>query len=240
MMRLVERWGFLIKMEKKIGMIINLTENIKPEYLSKKRRKHPVFAIIEIYKDKKYGVIAKIFERNDFFGRINDTITKKEREKISKSLSKMKFDDKPVDTSKWVKPNEESIRNALIECLFFLEIFKEDYWESKERFGKASAYYSTLHSHRPKNPQHLTNFEIGQSRSSYFETIMREFKVPEGMRNRKYIGVKNHREWFKNWKERCLKNMIIQDKNPPIRKDKPKAKVIGEVKEKWKQKVDTK
>ena len=214
-------------MEKQIGMILNATENIKSEYLSKKKRKHPRMAIIEIYKDKKYGAVAKIFERNDIFSRIRETTTKKERERFSKSLSKIKYNDKPVDTSKWVKPDEESIRNALIECLFFLEIFKEDYWGCKERFGKASAYYSILHSHNPKNPQPLTNFEFGQLGKTYFENIMREFKVPEGMRHwnkitdrkGKYMGVKNHRAWFKNWKSGCLKNMILSDENPPMEKN---------------------
>ncbi len=214
-------------MEKQIGMIINLTDNIKPEYLSKKRRKHPRVVIIEIYKNEKYGAIAKIFERNDFFSRIREKTTKKEREKFSKSLSKIKYNDKPVDTSKWVKPDEESIRNALVECLFFLEIFKEDYWEYKERFGKARAFYSILHSHNPKNPQSLSNFEFGNLSKTYFETIMREFKVPEGMRcwnkmtdrKGKYIGIRNHRAWFKNWKKICLKNMILLDENPPMEKN---------------------
>ena len=237
--------------KKRIGFIINTTENIKPEYLSKKRRKHPLFVIIEIYEDSKCGAIAKIFERNDIFSRIRETTTKKEREKFSKSLSKIKYDDKPVDTSKWVKPDEESIKNALVECLFFLEIFKEDYWEYKERYGKASAYYSILHSDNPKNPQYLSNFEFGHLGKTYFETIMREFKVPEGMRHwnkmtdrkGKYIGVKNHRKWFKDWKERCLKKMIIQDKNPPISKNifKKNLKGIKTSKEKikkseWKKK----
>ena len=214
-------------MKNQIGTIINLTENIRPEYLSKKRRKHPRMAIIEIYTDKKYGAIAKIFERNDIFSRIREKITKKERKRISKSLSRVKDNDKPLDTSKWVKPDEESIRNELVECLFFLEIFKEDYWEYKERYGKASAYYSVLHSHSPRNPQSLGNFEIGQLGKNYFETIMQEFKVPEGRKlwdkitneKGKYIGVRNHRKWFKNWKFKCLKKMIFPDENPPIEKD---------------------
>jgi len=210
-------------MEKQIGMILNITENIKPKYLSKKRRKHPRMVIIEIYKDKKYGAIAKIFERNDIFSRIRETTTKKERERFSKSLSKIKDNDKPVDTSKWVKPDEDSIRNALVGCLFFLEIFKEDYWMWREQYGKAKAFYSIIHEHSPKNPQALGNFVI----DPYFETIMREFKVPEGMRHwnkitdrkGKYMGVKNHRAWFKNWKSYCLKNMVLPDENPPMEKN---------------------
>ncbi len=213
-------------MENQIEMMFNLTENIKPEYLSRKRKKHPLVVIIEISKNKRYGAIAKIFERNDIFSRIRETTTKKDREKFSKSLSKIK-NDKPVDTSNWVKPDEESIRNALIKSLFFLEIFKEDCWMWKEEFGKARAYYSILHSHSPRNPQGLMNFEFGQVGNNYFPSIMAEFKVPEGrkhwnkMTNKKgkYIGIKNHRAWFKNWKKECLNNMIIPDKNPPIEKD---------------------
>lgn len=214
-------------MEKHIESIMNITENIKPEYLSKKRRKHPIMVIIEIHRDKKYGAIAKMFERNDIFSRIRETTTKKQREKFSKSLRKIKDDDKPVDTSKWVKPDEESIRNALIKSLFFLQIFKEDYWMWQEHFGKAHAFYSILHSHFPRNPQSLGNFSFGRIGGDYFETIMQEFKVPEGRKmwdrmtdkKGKYIGVREHRRWFKNWKKECLKNMIIPDKNPPIEKD---------------------
>ncbi len=214
-------------MKNKIEMILNITENLKPEYLSRKRRKHPTFVIVEIVKDKKYGAIAKIFERNSIFERVKETTTEKERERFRKSLSKIKDNDKPVDTSKWVKPDEETIRNELIKSLFFLQIFKEDCWQWKEEYGRVRAFYSILHSHSPKNPQSLGNFAIGRIGGDYFETIMNEFKVKEGRKpwemmhdkKGKYVGVKNHRKSFKNWKSECLKNMILPDKNPPIIKD---------------------
>ena len=217
-------------MKNQIGTIINITENIRPEYLSKKRRKHPRMVIIEIYKNKRYGAIAKIFERNDIFARIREKTTKKERKDFSKALKKVGKRNKPLDTSKWVKPDEESIRNELVECLFFLEIFKEDYWEYKERYGKAAAYYSILHSHSPKNPQYLSNFEFGNL-MGYFRTVMAEFKSTEHKKFWKqfnaYFKKKNKPKdhWEKRvgshqmWKSECLKNMIFPDENPPIEKD---------------------
>jgi len=217
-----------MKKKKSIGYIVNLTENVKPKYLSRKRRKHPLFVIIEIYRDNRYGAIANIYERNSVLDRYDETTSRAERKRISKKLSEIKGDDKPVDTFNWVKPDEETIRNALIECLFFLEIFKEDYWEWKERFGKASAYYSILHSYSPSNPQALMNFEFGQCGNTYFKSIMSEFKSIEHKKywnqfskdfkkkNKTKDHWKSRRKNYQIWKKECLSKMIILDYNPPI------------------------
>jgi len=206
-----------------INGISNLTENVKPEFLNKRLRNHPVFMSIEIHKDKKYGAIAKLYERNSSLDRFHETITKKAREKLSKVFKKIDGG-KRVDTSKWVKPDEESIRNELIEALFFLIIFKEDYCSWKEYKGRAEVIFSILHSHSLRNPQSLTNYFF----EPYFEAIMKELKVPEGMKHwynlfgkngkKKYNETKS-RAWYKKWKSECLKNMIIVDQKPPKFKD---------------------
>ena len=212
------------KKEKTIDMLFEVKEHIKKEYLNHKG-KSPFLIIVEIYKDKKYGAVAKIFQRNSMFDRFNETITKKERDAWNRKVKRMpKMDDnKPVDTSKWVKPDEESLRNALIKHLFALQILKPDSPNYQEHKGKAAVLYSILHSHSPENPQGLTNFCFGQMGDSYFETIMREFKVPEGRvswemmddKDGKYVGLKKHRSTYKTWKEKCLKKMIIPDPKPP-------------------------
>ena len=156
------------------GHILTLPEFVRKEYLSN-RKKHTIFIIIEIYKDKKYGAIAEVYERNSFFDRIEETTTKEQRKAFSKALKKIGKEDKPLDTSKWVKPDEETIRNALVESLFALEILKKDSSTYQEYYGKAQAFYSILHGHSPKNPQTLNNWSI----DPYFKSIMAEFKSTE-------------------------------------------------------------
>jgi len=207
-----------------IDIFYEVPEHIKKEYLNHKG-KSPFLIVVEIYKNKKYGAVAKIFQRNSMFDRFQEQTTKKQRADWNKKIKKMpKVDDnKPVDTSKWVKPDEESLRNALIKHLFALQILKPDSPNYQEHKGKAAILYSILHSHSPSNPQGLTNFCFGQIAESYFETIMREFKVPEGRvswemindKYGKYVGVKKHRSMYKSWKEKCLKKMIIPDPKPP-------------------------
>jgi len=213
--------------EKYIGGLFTLLEFVKKEYLSKKRRKHPRMIFVEIHSDKNYGAVAKIYETNDLFERIKETTTKKERKEFSDSLGKSMKSNKRVDTSKWVKPDEETIRNALIESLFALEILKEDSPKYSEYHGKAKAFYSILHGHSPKNPQQLGNWMI----EPYFESILHELKCPVSKKHwddfnksfEKKNKTKNHwkdrQKDYQVWKAKCLKKMIIPDPNPPVYKD---------------------
>ena len=211
---------------KNIGVIITLPEFVRKEYLSKKK-KHPRLISIEIFSDLKYGAIAKIYERNSFFDRWGETTTKKQRKKFSDSLGKSLNNNKRVDTSKWVKPDEESIRNALIENLFALEILKEDCPRYGEYYGKAKILYSILHDHSPRNPQGLGNWCI----DPYFERILDELKCPVSIKywkdfnklfekkNKSKKDWEKRREDYQVWKSKCLKKMIIPDSNPPKYKD---------------------
>ncbi len=206
------------------GHILTLPEFVRKEYLSN-RKKHTIFVIIEIYKDKKYGAIAEVYERNSFFDRIEETTTKEQRKAFSKALKKIGKEDKPLDTSKWVKPDEETIRNALVESLFALEILKEDSPNYPVYSGKAHVLYALLHDRSPKNPQSLGNWMI----DPYFKSIMAEFKSTEYKKwwrnfNKEFKGdlkikkTKDHwkkrQKEYQMWKKNCLKRMIIRDKNP--------------------------
>ncbi len=211
------------KKPKMIGHIMNMSENVKPEYLSKNKAR---IIIVEIYENKRFGAVAKIYERNSLFDRIDEKTTKAERKRISESISKDCDENKPVDTSKWVKPDEETIKNALVESLFFLEMFKEDHWMWQEKYGRANAFYSLLHGHSPKNPQMLMNWHF----HPYFKAIMAEVKSTE---NKKYWNnfkkelekkhknkteaIKYQKDRQKNyqiWKKDCLSKMIIKDPKP--------------------------
>ena len=186
-----------------IGHLMKMTENVRPEYLSKNKNKARI-VIIEIYENKRFGAVAKIYERNSLFDRIHEKTTKAERKKISESFSKDINKNKPLDTSKWVKPDEKSIKYALIESLFFLEIFKEDYWMWKEKYGRANAFYSILHGHSPKNPQMLMGWHF----EPYFKAIMAEFKSTE---HEKFW--KEFNKEFKNDLKGINKNMTKKQKN---------------------------
>lgn len=213
-----------------IGQIINITENVRPEYLSKLKHKTQMI-FVEIYKDKRFGAIAKLYERNSLFDRIQEKTTKAERKRFSDAISKAGENDKPLDTSKWVKPDEETIRYALIKSLFFLEIFKEDNGRWQEHYGKAQAFYSLLHDHSPKNPQTLGNWCI----DPYFQKIMAEFKSIEHkkywadfnkdlkVKNKTKKEAKEHwdkrRKDYQRWKKETLKKMIMKDPKPHKFKD---------------------
>ncbi len=209
-----------------IGFIQTCPEFVRKEYLSKKK-KHPMLITVEIYKDKRYGAIAKIFERNSLFDRCRETTTIKQRKDFSESLKKSMKRKKPLDTSKWVKPDEESIRIALIESLFALEILKEDCSSYGEYHGKAKVLYAIIHDHSPSNPQRLGNWCI----DPYFQEIMATFKSEEHKKywrnfdksfkkkNKTKGYWKKRRKEYLTWVKKVLSKMIIKDPNPPKRVD---------------------
>ena len=139
------------------------TEFLKPEY----RVDGDFCNGIWVYKDKKKKTLSiKIMTLHDsFFKGFN--IPKKARKAISKALES----NKPVDTSKWVKPDEETIRNELLGHLAMLLILeeKEGNWKWSEHKHKADVLYSILHSTSPRNPQGLTNFSYFPLETIYVE-----------------------------------------------------------------------
>lgn len=216
----------LMKKRKQIGQIVTIPKFVKKEYISRKK-KHATFLLIEIYSDSRYGAIARLYERNSIFDRCQERTTKKQRKAFSDSMKDIgKNKNKRVDTSKWVKPDEKTIKNALVESLFALEIFKEDATKYGFYYGKAQAFYSLLHEHSPKNPQTLSNWSI----DPYFKTIMNELKAPVVLRwwkkfNNEFKLDSNGRkvkktDWVKRkktyqiWRKNCLKNMILKDRKP--------------------------
>jgi hypothetical protein len=190
---------------KLLGIITTLDEKLKPEYQATDFL-HNSFELvfIQVFSDKKYGAVAEITFGKTLTSMIRDTVTKKQQNEYSKKLAKAFDDIKPIDTSKWVKPDEESIRNALVTHLFELEILAE---EDRLTQGKADALFSVLHSISPKNPQYLTNYHY----EPYFEAIMREFKVKEASRfSEMIISGKLSRENFNAYRKEVLAKMITK------------------------------
>lgn len=194
-------------MEKRfMGLFYCAKEQIKPEYLIPKLDKEHPLIFVEIYRDKKYGAIAKIKDGRKVMGGMFGSI-------------KGKIDwDKPIDTSKWVKPDEESIRNALVTELFAIIILKEDSVNYNHHKTRMEVLYSVLHSHSPKNPQTLSNFAV------FFpeQTILQEFKIPEAKKLYEILFGKDGKKIFREevyvereiWSKNILKKMISKEKTP--------------------------
>lgn len=212
-----------MKHRKMIACCLNTPRNIRKKYLDK--RKNTRFVFIEIYPDRKYGAVAKLFHRNDLFTRARERIGTKEMEKLGRSLSRRLRSRKKVDTSKWVKPDEESLRNEMTKNLFLCEILKEDYFGFKEARTKAATLYSILHSTSPSNPQTLTNYCIGTPH--YFETIISELggiaknekmkiEYPNWRQGLDYKKWKHRpinvaRRMYKRFVRKSLRNMILKE-----------------------------
>lgn len=190
-------------MEKQfIGLFFCAKEQIKPEHLIENLDEKSPLICVEIYKDKKYGAIAKIRD-----GRI----AMHEMFKGMRKGNKIDWD-KPVDTSNWVKPDEESIINSLVTELFATIILKEDSVNYSHHKTRMEVLYSILHSHSPQNPQCLTNFAI------FFpiQTILQEFKIPEAKKPFEILFGKDGKKKFREeayaeieiWRKNILKKMI--------------------------------
>ncbi len=180
-----------------IGIAIEGERNIKPEFL--KGSSGNDIISIEMYRDKKYGAIAEIYYGFSFskvFGH---------KSKKQKVVKEKEIDwDKPVDTSKWVKPDEESIRRELVKNLLMCEIVRRESNLYQEHFAKASVCYSILHSIHPKNPQILTNYATGESEP--LEVINREYKITSKFRKEFKRGIKLKLFKYKKYVEKLRKN----------------------------------
>ena len=208
-----------------MGVQITMLHRIKPEYRFGNEREEMVF--IEIRRHRKYGAIAELYLNVDMYKMMWKDVSSKERERMQKKLGKIKDKyigkHKRVDTSKWVKPDKESIVNELIKNLFLLEILDNEENEWHVAMGRASVLYSILNSTSPKNPQSLTSFAL----SEYFSTILDIMKVPESKKNLQiafpHYGKGPKSEWYKkmreteegrkmyqDWKKKCLTNMIVK------------------------------
>lgn len=174
------------------------TEFLKPEF----RVNEDTINGIYFYKDtKKKTLKINIMSLRDSFFRFRNGFTKKVSIAITKSLR----DPTPVDTSKWVKPDNESLRNILLKEIAFMLIMEDKpenfaYVKAKNR---ADLLYSILHSHSPRNPQTLTNFWYQQ-----LDVILNELKDTKMLSKLNNIIFKNRQ----NLDERRLKYKTLHDK----------------------------
>ena len=120
---------------------------------------------LSVYKTKN-GLVAKI----------NPLTVKNMFPKSKIKSKKTKIDLKPIDTSNWVKPDEESIKNELVGHLFLEEIYKKDTENWNRANEVVNVLFGILNSTSPKNPQYIMNY--GRCEHP-IETALNLFKKPE-------------------------------------------------------------
>ena len=172
--------------------------------------------IIETLKDYLNGFFESF---DDARKKANKGLTKKQiKDKQAKADAKFEADkDKPVDTSKWLRPDDESIRNELMTQLLLCELYKEDTTSHVMSVAKRDVLYSILHSNSPKNPQCLTEFAIIDD----FDALLCEADNPLknytwNLVNKTYngeIGMDKLRKERVNFRKKELAKMITVHKD---------------------------
>lgn len=178
-------------MKKLIGFHATLPERLKPEYRVKPRTELIVY--VQTYLIDKKRIQTEVTYNQSFFKMFWGKTPKNKQKKIVQKLRKS--DEKPVDTSNWVKPDTESIKNFLIGNLMLCEILDEKDQEFIQAKTKAETAYAILHSHSPKNPQSLTNFSI----TPYFLTALMQLADKNGR-------IKLHEKYFGKFKTQKYKS----------------------------------
>ena len=207
-----------------IGFFICTKEQVCNEYIPKGLNKEIPLIGVEIRTHPIYGAIAKV---QDMRVPMNKWCIG--MRKVSKNKP---VDKKCTDTSKWVKPDNESLQNSLVTECFAVQILKEDSINYSSHYSRMTLLYSILHSHSPTNPQSLTNFAIT---NEPFETILTElntkykshkFNLLFGKNGKKKINMNKTRKQFKIWKVKMLTKMIkvLDTKSKPKSKQKSKKK----------------
>lgn len=182
---------------------------LKPMYRERRFPDKHDLVSVEIYLDSKtkYGIIVELhdwhYSWNQAFSLDSLTdkqkdVRKKRQEKIEEEYKKREAKGlSAVDTSKWVYPDEESIRRELIEQLVYLELLKKTNPSFLKAYHRVGAVHSILHSHSPTNPQGLTNYAIDYLDA--FEMILSELKHPERGNSYKLMDKKDETGKFNWW-----------------------------------------
>ena len=207
------------KKNKLIGYITTLKEYVKPQYLGKNKSQ---WVICEIREHKIWGAVCYVYRENPA-SMIQKHLTKKASKEISKNLKKISKNNKPIDTSKWVKPDEESIKHHMVTKMFESELYNEEAQDrSREAKAIANVCYSILHSHSPKNPQGLTNYgydasliTIQKEMNGKLKNQRMKISFPnygKGRKSKKWFSghrdLKVSRKMYKDLIKKCEKNMI--------------------------------
>jgi hypothetical protein len=202
------------KTKKLIGVVHGRFADLKPEYATKKGCYY--ITIEHDTKTKMLDVQVKTLKQglDELFGR-DEKKAKPTKAEIAAQKKRdeewEKNKNKPVDTSNWVKPDTESIRQELLKQLVMCEMLKDDCNAMIEATAKRDIAYSILHSHSPSNPQGLTNYHIHDN----YDAILRELENPLQRytwdltdKVGKDYSIEKYRKERNDWKKKQLSKMI--------------------------------
>jgi len=183
--------------------------------------------LIEIKLDK-HKKILKI-EILDFM-----TGWKRATYKISKKLAKKlddNDDDKPIDTSTWVKPDEESLKNNLLKHLVGCLVFKQESKLYEKSRTSAKLLWSILKSKAPSNPQTLVDYSLDDKPLiNLYQVLDNKTKMnyyyKKLMSHKKLTNpIETQREKYQEWIDNGIKEMVTVKNLPKqkkVLKDLPK------------------
>jgi hypothetical protein len=147
-----------------IGHAMVRRDELKEEY-KYLLPKHSHALAINIYKTKKnpYGFHVEVEDYMEHWHRVMTSIhmDKKAQKAIKTLKATMDKDSKPVDTSKWVTPDTESITWASIEAMIMCELTNPEHKQFEYWKGREEALYSILHCTSKTNPQNLYDMGHG-------------------------------------------------------------------------------
>lgn len=139
-----------------IGIETIYKDNVKRGFKSMFKNKH----FLSIYLNEKTGEVStKSNSMKDLWADMRTTL---------KPFKDDLEDDKPVDTSNWVRPDRESLKHALIKRMVLFELYEKDSISAIENDVERKLLYSILYSHSPNNPQSLTNFYLSDNLSMMY------------------------------------------------------------------------
>lgn len=202
--------------------------NFKTTSLNEQYQTNDISTSIEVYLDKKKKDIK--INIMTFHGSFNKyfPLPKKTSKRLCKKLEEA-FD-KPIDTSNYVTPDNETLKNELIINLVCCELLNENAKEYTESNIKAGLLYSILYSSAPKNPQCLDNYNL----INQFDIIYKVLDNKSELKNiiEYLIRTKNHEQTRKihtTWKTKKLKEIIKIIPDFDKSKNKYESKEIGDL-----------
>ncbi len=193
-----------------VGMRGIKREFLDPIYRSEKPGNDLVY--VSVGKDlKRKSLNIDIAPFKTKWDEIWGSMRKINKKKVTKKIEE--DDDKPVDTSNWVKADTETLENHMLMELGMLLVLKEETREWYKAHYRMNMLYSILHNKSPSNPQILMNYFTERYLDIIFGTLGNKkqgsyvWKLINKMGKKGY-NEKTLRKDGKDWENRMIDSMI--------------------------------
>jgi hypothetical protein len=170
-----------------MGIDFTRTDQLRPEYAGKFGKDDVVVVGVYLLKKEK-RLSVEVFRYPGFQALWNRGMTKKDIADQRKRFSKINWDsNKPVDTSKWVFPDKESIGHCYLDYFGRCLVYAPESERYKMNYAKMDLAFSIYHSHSPKNPQGIGNYANASGIDAMYRVLGNKAKEAFFWRN--IIGV---------------------------------------------------